>query len=381
MACRTISSMVCSDFVGNRFSLCISNEGTVFSFGSHTCNGHGHDEERIFTPKVIPSLKNIKSICCGFNHTICLDYDGLVFTFGGNDAGQLGLGMEHAIVKEPQNVILPLIHQISCGNSFSMCLSESGELYSFGYNLFGQLGIGNFEEHFGTPQLISSLKDIEFVECGGNYVICKTLDNQIYCWGDNEYGQLGLGKIKENVSIPTKCEDCPENLVDIKCGQNHTLVLTLNREVYSCGKNLYNQLGLSKGNVAILRQIEEFHDIVRIECGSNHSICITSSGNFYAFGENVHGQLGLGDYSRKTRTPILNTFKGDVIDVSSGGDHTFIKTSNNEIYAFGFNSKSQLGMNLENSKSSTATPTRAFKDSEHVWCSTIHKSRAKSARK
>merc|ERR1711991_272204 len=75
---------------------------------------------------------------------------------------------------------------------FTVCLSENGEVYSFGYNNNGQLGLGNNEESYNSPQLISSLKDIEFIECGGGHAFCKNLNNELYCWGESGYGQLGL---------------------------------------------------------------------------------------------------------------------------------------------------------------------------------------------
>ena len=56
------------------------------------------------------------------------------------------------------------------------------EVYSFGRNYYGQLGIGNNESYY-SPQLISSLKDVEFIECGGDHTFCKTLNNEIFCWG------------------------------------------------------------------------------------------------------------------------------------------------------------------------------------------------------
>ena len=73
-----------------------------------------------------------------------------------------------------------------------MCLNENGFVYSFGRNNNGELGLANNERYYKAPQLISSLKDVEFIECGGNHTFCKTLNNEIFCWGSNNYGQLGL---------------------------------------------------------------------------------------------------------------------------------------------------------------------------------------------
>ena len=140
MALRSVSNIVCS----NDFTVCINNDQNVVSFGWSTKGAHGNEEYNVFPPKIISSLNHIISISVGDGHCACLDNDGNIYTFGSNQYGQLGIGDEdlsHTSI--PQKVNLPPCTQISCGNNFTMCLSENGEVYSFGYNEYGQLGIGN----------------------------------------------------------------------------------------------------------------------------------------------------------------------------------------------------------------------------------------------
>ena len=179
MALRRVSNIVCS----SDFTVCINNDQNVVSFGRSTNSAHGHKEQDVFPPKIISSLNHIISISVGEDHCACLDNDGNVFTLGDNHYGQLGIGdkdLSHTSI--PQKVDLPPCTQISCGDNHTICLNESGEVYSFGRNDNGQLGLGNNESYY-SPQLISSLKDVEFIECGGYHTFCKTLNNEIYCWG------------------------------------------------------------------------------------------------------------------------------------------------------------------------------------------------------
>ena len=388
MARHVLSSIICLDtpFSSVAHTICISEVGELHSFGKHLQGAHGHKEGFVFPPKLVSSAFNIKQIDCSSLHSICLNTNGEVFVFGSNKCGQFGNGKHNKstlvnILRSeyspiPQHVDLPPIKQISCGYNFNICLSETGDLYSFGYNRQGQLGHGDTIQ-CNIPKKIECLKDIEFIACGANHVISKSLDNEIFVWGYNNFGQLGLGNI-DGKKAPMLCTDWPNDIVDIKCGCNHTLVLTSNQEVYSCGYNYDGQLGRETDDnySSSLEKVISLSEIIRIECGSLHSACIDIHQNILFFGSNTKGQLGLGDFKNRA-TPSKNPLS-NIIDVSSRGDHTFVKTQSNEIYAFGNNTHSQLG--IETKHNYQNTPIQVFQDNEDIWSNTFKSSRAKSAR-
>ena len=379
MSFRTLPTFVFE----TRRALSISVDGTVYSIGSSKCGSHGH-EESVEEPKMIPNLKHIKSIAVGRSHSVCLDQDGNIFTFGDNSEGALGIGVDRNTLQYthiPHKVNLPPCIQISCGCDFTICLSETFILYSFGRNTNGQLGLGNDEENYNSPQKIESLKDVEFVECGGFHVFCKTQNNQLFSWGSNTYGELGLGHTDEQYT-PIQCSSpslLNEFIVDIKCGRDHTLILTSRNEVFSCGKNNYGQLGLQLGTSysPLFQKIENLSEITRIECGKYHSMCIDATNQFYIFGNNEFVVLGLGEDSPSFILPIKHPFLSNIIDVSSQGTISFVKTSKNEIFSLGW--RNNVGLVFSDNEVQF-TPIQVFKDKEYIWISSMNAPRAKSAR-
>ena len=61
------------------FTLCLSGDGNVVSFGSSSFGELGHEDNTVPTPKIIPTLINIRSIACGEHHSACLDYNGCIW--------------------------------------------------------------------------------------------------------------------------------------------------------------------------------------------------------------------------------------------------------------------------------------------------------------
>ena len=90
---------------------------------------------------------------------------------------------------------------------------------------------------------------------------------------------------------------------------------------------------------------------------------IDANNTLYIFGSNTFGQLGSGDTDNRFK-PIKHPSLANVIDISTGGFHSFVKTGDNEIYAFGRNDYSQLGIEANAGDYFQLIPTRVFEADE-----------------
>ncbi|KAM7021691.1 putative E3 ubiquitin-protein ligase HERC4 [Passerculus sandwichensis] len=198
------------------------------------------------------------------------------------------------LVKELENRI---IVQIACGDQHAMALSRGGELFTWGQNTHGQLGVGSQTTLAPKPQLVERLKGIPLAQiaAGGAHSICVSLSGAVFSWGKNSFGQLGLGD--------TKDRDCPTYVgalehwktVFISCGADHTAVLSKEGLVCTFGAGGCGQLGHnSTQNELLPRVVAELWGarVSHIDCGRQYTLVyVHSLDKFYFFGSDDEGQL------------------------------------------------------------------------------------------
>ena len=76
------------------YTMFINHDGDVLSLGDSHYGSNGHKGKIVLSPTIIPTLKHIISVSVGVEHTVCLDSNGNVFSFGSNDHGRLGIGID-----------------------------------------------------------------------------------------------------------------------------------------------------------------------------------------------------------------------------------------------------------------------------------------------
>src|SRR2546426_68161 len=150
----------------------------------------------------------------------------------------------------------------------------------------------------------------KFIQCGEFRTICITNNDNCYIWGDNRYGQLGLNDFDyRGVKSPTLLSfPNNEKISFITCGGYHTTCLTKNDNCYTWGNNYYGQLGLGNENGRFsptILTLPNNEKILFIACGGYHTICLTKNDNCYVWGRNNFGQLGLGDETNRYIPTLL----------------------------------------------------------------------------
>ena len=353
-------------FSGNNYNFVIDNKNEVYSWGDNSCGQCGHcDRAIIRSPKqvFIPELNEndyIENICCGKNFTYLISFNKKIFLCGYNL-------ILNKIWYNPTLLELNFdsnISAIKSGEDFTLFLTEKGNLYSMGFGSHGQLGILNLMTEYNDKKYCQKptkiLNSIKSIACGSYYAFAISFNCDIYCWGDNTQGQLGLNynfnnnnniinydEDKKNILSPEKLEGFEEyEIKNIYCGKNFTFFQKKNNDLLGCGDNSKEQLGITintntntntniNNDIFIPTEIEQFSFLVvnRISCGEEHSIAIIKDNtsdlvNVWCWGSNEYGQLGLGcnvnTSKPKPNHYLLEFINHKPIDISTGSFHSII---------------------------------------------------------
>jgi alpha-tubulin suppressor-like RCC1 family protein len=316
------------------------------------------------------SLGTAAWISAGSNHSLAIDAGGEVFAWGNNGYGQLGTGNTanksvptHINKSGFENIVM-----VSAGYQHSLALQSNGTVWTWGNNDYGQLG-NNSSNTSLTPVALTSLPDnIIAVSAGNNFSLALTSDGYIWAWGDNQYGQLGTGSTTSS-PFPVKVyyndqSDYRGDFIAISAGGYHSLGLTSSSTVWTFGGNQSGQLGdntlVNKFNPVPVQRSEggTLSDIIAISAGLDFNLALSSSFNVWAWGNNNGGQLGNNSVTNSSMAVTVKTSSGTLLTnvntVAAGNTHSLVLRSDKSIWAWGSNAYGQLGT-TNNTSSTYAT--------------------------
>ena len=290
------------------------------------------------------------TINTGEDHTMAIRSDGVLFAWGRNNRGQLGVGTtDNSHI--PVNV-LDDVTAVSTGHDYSMAIRGDGSLWAWGENVRGWLGDGTTTTRLAPVKILT---DVAAVSAGWTDLVSSTLigglrshtmviktDGSLWAWGDNDRGQLG-----NNTAIsrhaPVKIMD---DVVSVSAGGSFSMAIKTDGSLWGWGENGRGQLG---DGTAITRFRPErlLENVVAVTAGADYTMAITSDGKLWGWGQNQRGQLG--DGTTTNRFSPVNILSG-VSAVSAGTDHTVAIKTDGSLWAWGRNNHGSLGNNtMDNS--------------------------------
>lgn len=264
------------------------------------------------SPVKIPALSSVTAVASGKDTVYALKGDGTVWRFNADESDT------------PEQIEgLSDITEISAGESHLLALGKGGTVFALGSNRRGQLGTGDTENRT-APVKVEGLSGVTAISAGSDHS-SAVMDETLYTWGGNGFGQLGL---KKGIGLITKPQSVKAitKIVDVKAGGTFTLAVRSDGSIYEFGTVYVGEKGDddekdiadSEGFFLIeepskVRYIyQEFEDspymsrvltnVSSLTCGDMHAAAL-KDGRLYAWGGSA-----LFKPRRKTQTLRLNAF-------------------------------------------------------------------------
>ncbi|RZC43084.1 regulator of chromosome condensation, partial [Asbolus verrucosus] len=320
-----------------------SREGVVLVTGAGDCGqlGLGPDVYEKNRPALLQLSHEIVDICAGGMHTI--------LTFGCNDEGALGRITEGIEDSEctPGEVELPgKVIQMSAGDSHSAALLDDGRVFAWGTfrDSHGNMGLtlkGNEKLPYEIIQDVHVIK----IASGAEHIVFLTNHGEIYTCGCAEQGQLGRTSAR-GCTRNARTKLLQPSLINLKpslklhfdniwAGTYGTFAKVAGKnDVYVCGLNNYNQIGLKSLDPQYLPKLSKEFSKYKwnmICSAQHHTIALDENGELYGWGMGTNGQLGTGgedDCFEPTLIKSKQLVDRPVFKVSGGGQHTVILATN-----------------------------------------------------
>lgn len=316
---------------GSNHSAFVVN-GQLYTYGSnkHQQLGREASQEDGAPAALEPSLVSLNApvtqVSLGSQHSAAITEAGELFTWGWGGsfwygAGGLGHGTKTA-APEPTIVegfvSLGLeVQQVACGAQHTLALTAKGSVYATGKGDFGRLGRGEtrdelaFEEVDYFSEALDSIlvpgepTTIVKVGAGNNFSAAMSSSGELWVWGRNDQGQLGLGEeamgdMYSAESFPRLVTSLPQDglrVVDFACGEHHIVVLTDSGALYEWGGRTW----LEPHKVRVPAEHEEsLKRVIKLAAGEKFCFALSDDGTLYSWGAKNSGCLAQGPECPKT---------------------------------------------------------------------------------
>ncbi len=340
----------------------VSKTGRVYAWGANSYGQLGTgDTVSHSTPVDITDQfggETIYQIAVGMSHSVAITKSWKVYAWGANNYGQLGAGvledgqtrqLTPLEITDQFNLETGIIIQVAAGLNHTAAVTGAGRIFTWGRNNSNQLGINDSNNYY-TPQDIthhfSSLERPYAVIAGDEYTITKGFFDNVFAWGYNGYGSLGIdnstGWVEEPYNITSIFNG--EIISQISAGLGHTMAITNSGELLAWGYSASGQAGTG----SIVNVIDSPRNItslfpgdrvVKVGLGHQHSIVVTESGKVYSWGHNQTGQVGaFGVNDTRVLAPqdITDRFSGEGIKAIQGNTTGAIMlTKSGKVFSWG----------------------------------------------
>ncbi|UCG85040.1 MAG: hypothetical protein JSW71_13985 [Gemmatimonadota bacterium] len=287
-----------------------------------------------------------RSVDAGGGHACGIVEGDVAYCWGNNSVGQLGSDnlLSYAVPKKVAQGDLGLA-QVSAGVLNSCAVTVDQDVYCWGHNQYGQVGSGTAElTPVTSPSKVLGGHQFTTVSAGGVHVCGLVNDGEAWCWGLAGPGLLGNGSLGDDTwsAIPVSVLTA-ERFRVISAAASHTCGLTASGEAYCWGENLRGQLGNgTTTNSAVPVQVVGGVLFQEIDAGYEHTCALDLEGSAFCWGWGYFGQLGSGA-GVSSSTPLMVSGGLTFRAITAGASYTCAIDTSSAAHCWGLNDDGRLG--------------------------------------
>lgn len=299
-------------------------------------------------PDLVVAASTPKALITGFDTTMVLKSDGLLWGWGRNSFGQLADGTR-LDRDTPQRVAgITGVRQVAPSQKHTIAVKDDGTVWAWGDNSYGQLGDGTTTDHY-TPAVVPGLVNVIRVATGSYVSAALKSDGTVWTWGNNTYGQLG------NNTTSTGATSAPVQVLgsggtgflfdvgDIACQALSCFALKSDGTVWGWGYNgTQGRLGVGTTTTNYLTPAQvvgvggggTLSNVTRISTLFIHVLALLGDGTVVNWGSNFDGQLATGNTTDQI-SPVAVSGVSGVVAVSAGYGHSLALKSDGTVVGWG----------------------------------------------
>jgi alpha-tubulin suppressor-like RCC1 family protein len=280
--------------MGGTFACATKTDGTLWCWGYNGYGqlGLGDTQSTHPRPTRVGALSTWAQVSAGATHACAVQGDGSLWCWGSNGNGEGGDATGGSRLL-PYRVGTGLSWSRATANTNSTCATKTdGTLWCWGYNSYGQLGLGDTVSHPVPTQVGSGTDWSHVAGSSSGQTVCGLRGTALYCWGLNNYGQLGSSDTT-NRSNPFHVGTAA--WLDVSTSSSTTCAVKSDHTLWCWGYNGYGQLG-DGSTISQTAPIQSSAsaDWVQSAASDNFTCGVHTSGVVTCFGQNSYGALGTG---------------------------------------------------------------------------------------
>ncbi|MDH5544417.1 MAG: PKD domain-containing protein [Gammaproteobacteria bacterium] len=331
---------------GEHHTCAIDSMQSLWCWGSNYFQQIPSYEYQHKTPVVVEFAEQTtwQQVSTGARHTCAISADNRLYCWGDNSEGQLGaISGGNGILAYVAVLDGTNWRMVDSSRYHSCAVDADSQLFCWGRNSSGQLGLGDNSSRASPGQIYSPVTNAVWktVKTGLSHTCALDTSNSLWCWGSNGEGQLGIGdtigEATQPMIVPT-----PNNAtswLDFIVGDSHSCGIGDDGKLYCWGTNGPGWLGTEDKNYLVFSPslVVTEHDFTQLSAGTRFTCALATDKQTYCWGKSDTGQTGARDFTEVYSPTSPIQFYSNIAQISTGAKHSCLLNEQGAMACWGDN--------------------------------------------